>query len=93
MKTNDRLETLILDRLEKLEKKFEWIINAKVYLREEKFQDTMRDKLCQIELSVPGPDIFTRTYEESYEAAIAEAFSDMEMQLRKHKGKMYHSNR
>ena len=93
MKNNDRLEISILDKLEKLEQKFEWIINARVYLKEEKFKDTIKDKLCEIDLSVPGPNIFTKSYNESYEAAIADAFMELEIQLRKHKDKMYRSIR
>ena len=93
MKNNDRLEISILDKLEKLEQKFEWIINTRVYLKEEKFKDTIKDKLCEIDLSVPGPNIFTKSYNESYEAAIADAFMELEIQLRKHKDKMYRSIR
>ncbi|MCB0521157.1 MAG: ribosome-associated translation inhibitor RaiA [Lewinellaceae bacterium] len=93
MKNSDRLEIFILDKLEKLEKKYTWIINAKVYLKLEPFKDTVKDKVCEIDLSVPGPNIFNKTYGESFEAAIAEGFGDMEKLLRKHKDKMYKSVR
>lgn len=94
MKNSDRLEILILEKLEKVERKYEWIINAKVFLKLEPFKDNaIKDKVCEIELSVPGPNIFNKTYAESFEAAIAEGFSDLEKLLRKHKDKMYKSAR
>lgn len=93
MKHDDRLETSILEKLEKLEKKYEWIINARVFLKIEQSKDSIKDKVCEIELSVPGPNIFNKTSGEHFEAAIAEGFSDMEMLLRKFKGKMYRSTR
>ncbi len=94
MKNNDRLEVFILEKLEKLEKRYEWIINAKVFIKLEPFKDNaIKDKVCEIELSVPGPNIFNKTYAESFEAAIAEGFADMEKLLRKHKDKMYKSVR
>lgn len=92
-KNNDRLKISILDKLEKLEQKFEWIINAKVFLKLEKYKDSIKDKLCEIDLSVPGPNIFTKSYHESYEAAIADAFTELEIQLLKHKDKLYRSIR
>ncbi len=89
MKNDAQLEALILSRLAKLNQKFKWIINAKVSLRVESFKDTVRDKLCGIDLSVPGPDIFTKSYQESFEAAIAAAFMQLELQLKKHKAKLF----
>jgi len=94
MKNNDRLEISILDKLEKLEMKYEWIINAKVFLKIEPFKDSaVKDKVFEIDVSVPGPNIFNKTYAESFEAAIAEGFDDLDKLLRKHKDKMYKSAR
>ena len=89
--TIDRLEIDVLDKLEKLEKRYDWIINARVFLKEEIFKDTVKDKAVEIILSVPGPNIFNKTYAQSFEAAIAEGFADMDILLRKHKEKMYKS--
>ncbi|HZJ37050.1 MAG TPA: HPF/RaiA family ribosome-associated protein [Gillisia sp.] len=41
-----------------------------------------------MKLSVPGPQIFAESNEESFEAAIAETVSDLERQLSKRKAQM-----
>lgn len=87
-KPDRRLEELILGRLEKIESKFAWVIGAKVFLKEENASNG-KNKVCEIDLSVPGPNIFTKTTEASFEASIAESFNELNILLRKHKGKIY----
>ncbi|MEY3367681.1 MAG: hypothetical protein RI973_836 [Bacteroidota bacterium] len=92
-KVNDRIEISIIDKLEKLEKRYDWIINARVFLKEEPFKENaMRNKAVEIILSVPGPNIFNKTYAETFEAAVAEGFDDLEVLIRKHKDRMYRSS-
>lgn len=93
MKNDDQQEAIILKKLEKLQHKYEWIINARVFIKEEQAKDATKNKVCEIDLSVPGPNIFSKTHAENIEAAIAGGFDDVEVLLRKHKDKMYKSIR
>jgi putative sigma-54 modulation protein len=71
-------------RLEKLATKFEFIITAQVYFKHE---DNNHDagKICNIELSLPGPRIFATSNESSYEGAVNETIRDLTRQLKKRK--------
>jgi ribosomal subunit interface protein len=81
------IEKLVTDKLEYLSQKFEWIIGADVFLKEEK--DTYgKGKICDIRLSLPGPRIFASSDEESFEAAVGETIRDLEIQLKKRKAEM-----
>lgn len=88
MKDDSRIEKFVQVRLEKLEKRFNWIINARVFLKIDKFPDE-RNKLCEVELSVPGPNLFSKSNETTFEEAIDNTFDELERQLKKHKAKMY----
>ena len=44
--------------------------------------------ICNIRLSVPGPQVFAESNETSFEAAIAETVSDLDRQLSKRKAQM-----
>ncbi len=84
---SERLQDFTHEKLSKLEKKYDWVLRAEVYLKK---QDGMEPKgfICNIKLSVPGPQIFAESNEESFEAAIAETVSDLERQLSKRKAQM-----
>jgi len=75
-------EKLVTDKLEDLGKNFDWIIGADVFFKEEK--DTYgKGKICDIQLSLPGPRIFASSDEESFEASVAETLRNLEIQLKK----------
>lgn len=80
-------EKLVTDKLEYLTQKFDWIMGADVFFKEEK--DTYgKGKICDIRLSLPGPRIFASSDEETFEASIAETIRDLEVQLNKRKAEM-----
>ncbi|MDG1729496.1 MAG: HPF/RaiA family ribosome-associated protein [Algibacter sp.] len=62
-------ESLVIEKLENLGKKFDWIIRADVFFKEDK-GTYGKGKICDIRLSVPGPRIFASSNEESFEAAV-----------------------
>ncbi len=84
---DENLEAFTQEKLDKLENKYDWVIRAEVYLKK---QDGMEPKgfICNIKLSVPGPQIFAESNEDSYEAAVAETIRDLERQLSKRKSQM-----
>ena len=42
-------------------------------------------KICNIELSLPGPRIFATSTERNFEVSVRETISDLERQLKKRK--------
>lgn len=84
---SERLEELTQKKLDKLENKYDWIIRADVFFKK---QDGMEPKgfICNIKLSVPGPQVFAESNENSFEAAMAETVSDLDRQLSKRKAQM-----
>jgi len=84
---SERLEDLTQKKLDKLENKYDWIIRADVFFKK---QDGMEPKgfICNIKLSVPGPQVFAESNETSFEAAMAETVSDLDRQLSKRKAQM-----
>lgn len=87
MPTSETMETFVNERLEKLEKKYDWIIKADVFYKLEN-DPTGKGKICDIRLSVPGPRIFATSDEKSWEAATDETIRDIEKQLKKRKSSM-----
>ena len=85
--TDDTAKQLILEKIEQLSKKYDWLIRADVFFKEEK--DTHgKGKVCEIRLSSPGPRLFASSNEESFEASVAETIRDLEVQLEKRKSEM-----
>lgn len=84
MATSEAMNAYVTKKLEKLGKKFDWIINAQV--RFEVLQDPKgKGKICKMELSVPGPRIFAESNESNYELAVKNTIKDLETQLKKRK--------
>ncbi|WP_299130515.1 ribosome-associated translation inhibitor RaiA [uncultured Winogradskyella sp.] len=81
---SETLSAYAQERLDKLSNKFEFLISAQVYI---KHDDNEHDagKICNIELSLPGPRIFATSSEATYEAAVNETIRDLKRQLEKRK--------
>lgn len=71
-------------KLKKLAEKYDWLINADVFFKEEN-NSPEKNKVCNIKLSLPGPQIFATSNDKNYEAALKETISDLEIQLKKRK--------
>lgn len=81
-----RAVSIIEKKLSNLGRKYDWIILAEVFLRNEPPSDG-KGKICEIRLSVPGPVLFASSNEPSYEMAAAETIRDLERQLKYRKEK------
>ncbi|WP_159017726.1 HPF/RaiA family ribosome-associated protein [Algibacter sp. L3A6] len=83
----DASETLTAfteEKLEKLFNRYEFLISATVHFKQdEKAHDAGR--ICNIELSLPGPRIFATSNERNFEVSVRETVSDLEKQLKKRK--------
>ena len=81
---SETLSSYIQERLDKLANKFEFLISAQVYVKHDD-KDYDAGKICNIELSLPGPRIFAKSNEHSYELAVNQTISDLKRQLEKRK--------
>ncbi len=88
LKSSERLEELITKKLNKLESKFDFLVQAHVFLKVQNTSSPLFGKICKIQLSVPGPRLFAETNSKSFEASIQETISDLDRQLSKKKEKM-----
>lgn len=81
---SDSLAAHTTERLKKLADKYEWLISADVFFKEEA-NAPEKNKICNIKLSLPGPQIFATSQEKNYEMAVKETINDLEIQLKKRK--------
>lgn len=79
---SESLDAITRSRLAKLEKKYPWIIKAKVFFTLENTTDPER-QTCKIELNGPGPKNFASSTDVHFETAMKETVSDLDRQLRK----------
>ena len=84
MKSSEALEKLVIEKLDALEKKFNWLIHAEVLLKQEK-DPVGKGKICTVNLSLPGPKIHASSNEETFPASIKETIRDLKVQLKKRK--------
>ena len=90
MTTSEAMNEYVTDKLQKLGKKYEWVINAEVHFEVE-HNDKLKGKICKIELSAPGPRIFAKSDEDNYEDAVKNTIKDLEIQLKKRK-QVFHNH-
>lgn len=87
MPTSEYMEGFVQKKLAKLEKRYEWLIKADVLYKYEKVPNG-KGKICEIQLSLPGPRIFASSDEENYELATDNTIRDLDKQLKKRKSEM-----
>ncbi|NNL83836.1 MAG: ribosome-associated translation inhibitor RaiA [Winogradskyella sp.] len=84
MDSSATLSQFTEEKLQKLANRYEFLINAKVHFKhDEKLHQ--KGKICDIELSLPGPRIFASSNEHNYEVAVRNTISDLDRQLKKRK--------
>lgn len=81
---SETLSAFTEEKLGKLFERYEFLISATVYFKQD---DNLHDtgKICNIELSLPGPRIFATSSERNFEVAVRETIADLERQLKKRK--------
>lgn len=84
MATSETMDAYVTKKLERLGKKYEWLIGAEVHFEVE-HNDKEKGKICKMELSAPGPRIFASANEDNYEDAVKRTIKDLEKQLNKRK--------
>lgn len=86
MPTSESLSTIVTRNLRKLAHKYEFLISCDVTFKLWNANQG-NDKICEIELSAPGPRIFAKSNVDNFEKAAAATLNDLERQLRKRKEK------
>ena len=86
MPTSESLSEIVTRNLRKLSHKYKFIIRGEVTFKLDNGNEG-EDKICEIELSAPGPRLFASSKENNFEKAAAETLQDLERQLRKRKEK------
>ena len=80
---DDLLETT-KERVLKLEKYYNPIIGAEVYLRLE-YNDHKENKKVELKLNIPGEDLFAEHQSDTFEHSLMEAVEKVKKQLLKRK--------
>ncbi|GIV37882.1 MAG: ribosomal subunit interface protein [Cyclobacteriaceae bacterium] len=78
---------LVNEKVGKLEKFSDRIIESRVTLRVEK-ADKRDNKMCEIRVVIPGNDLFAKKQSESFEEAIQKATETLERQIKDWKEKL-----
>ncbi|NYJ26814.1 HPF/RaiA family ribosome-associated protein [Flagellimonas sp.] len=71
-----------MKKLEGLEQKYSWLIKANVLFKTEN-DKTGEGKICEIELSAPGPRIFAKSNTDDFEKSMSKTIDDLKRQLEK----------
>ena len=85
---SQRLESFTEEKLSKLHHKFDDIIRADVFLKQENTSSEETGMICNIRLSLPGPRIFAEASNQNFEESVVESVKELERQLKKRKDKM-----
>lgn len=83
-----RLESMITEKLNKLEDKYDFMVNSDVYFKKENTSSPETGMICEVRINIPGTTLFAGSNAASFEASIAKAASDVRTQLQKKKEKM-----
>lgn len=86
MPESNSLSEIVTRKLEKLGHKYAFIIRADVLFKLGNGTDG-NDKICEIQISAPGPRLFAKSNENNFEKAAVNTINDLERQLKKRKEK------
>ena len=84
MPASESMDAMVNQKLEKLAKKYAWLIRAQVYFKMEN-DPSGNGKICEIELSAPGPRIFAKSNTDGFEKSLNQTLHELDGQLRKKK--------
>ncbi|MFS4467263.1 ribosome hibernation-promoting factor, HPF/YfiA family [Maribacter sp. 2210JD10-5] len=85
---SERLEKLSEEKLLRLKEKYDMVIRADVFFKQENTSSDRTGMICNIRLSLPGPRLFAEASHDTFDSALLESVNDLEKQLRKRKEKM-----
>jgi len=86
-KADKKLESFIIEKLQKMPALFEGIIGSEVILKLEN-SETRENKLVELRLLIPGYDLFAKKRSATFEEATDKAVEALRKQLLRHKDKI-----
>ena len=84
MDSSESLSEYTKEKLQKLAKRYDWLISCDVFFKQDN-NPKEQGKICNMELSLPGPKIFATSTEKNFESAVKETINDLDIQLKKRK--------
>ena len=87
IQTSESLESFVTKKLNKLAKRYDWIMKVDVFYKLEN-DPKGKGKTCEMQLSLYGPRIFASSNSDQWEDATDETIRDLEKQLKKRKKTM-----
>jgi putative sigma-54 modulation protein len=84
MPNSESMNNYVTEKLERLAQKYEWLIRAQVHFKMEP-DSGGEGKVCEIELSVPGPRLFAKSSSNDFEKSVNQTVQELDGQLRKKK--------
>lgn len=85
---SNSLEIYTKERLEKINRKYDFVTNVDVYFDTENTTSRETGMKCGIRANIPGTDIFAESSQKNFKHAVSEAVKELDVQLRKKKDKM-----
>jgi putative sigma-54 modulation protein len=89
VKASNDLEEFCSEKLDKIADKYEFIVRAKVFFKLENTPTNETGKISEIQLSVPGSNLFAESSRENFKMSFADAIDKVKRQLEKRKDKMH----
>lgn len=84
MPTSEAMSQYVTEKLQKLNEKYDWLIKADVFFKLEN-DPAGQGKICEVQLSAPGPNFFAISQEKNFELAAKKTIAELEKQLKKRK--------
>ncbi len=82
-----KLTDFVEKKVSKLERYFDNIVDAEVFLRLQNSQE-LDNKVAEIRLKVPGSDLFAQRQSKTFEEAVDDCIDALKTQIQKHKDKL-----
>ena len=82
-----KLLSFIQTKVDKLETFYDRIIGGEVFLRLEKDNDSKKNKVVEIKISIPGDVLFVKEHDIAFESATDNAVEALKTQIKRYKEK------
>ncbi len=86
--TDEKLENFIQKKLQKVNAIITHIIDAQVILKLDHNNGTIKDKIAEIRIQIPGKTVFAEERSRLFEESVELASDSIIRQLKKHKEKL-----
>lgn len=85
---DEKLLEFTKKKLSKLTQFFDHIVSSDVYFKLENNGSSVRDKIVELKVNIPGSTLYASETSKSFEEAVDESVDSIARQLKKHKEKL-----